>query len=71
MLDIIKEGTKKQLKDYNRVLELREGIGVVYNNRAISKFNLNDISGACLDLQSAHRRGYSQGYYLLYKNCSN
>ena len=56
------------ISDYTKGLELNPN-PVIYYNRGIAKFNINDKNGACYDWMLAQKDGYTQASVVLEKYC--
>ena len=54
---------KKALEYYNKAIEKGLNKGFVFYNRAICKLEINDLSGACSDNQTAISYGWHDDYY--------
>lgn len=54
---------KKALEYYNKAIENGYDEGFIYYNRAICKFETNDLTGACSDYSIAKSSGWQDDYY--------
>ena len=61
---------KGALEDLNKAISYNSKKGVAYHNRAISKFEIGDTDGACLDLSNAGELGYMESYELIREYCN-
>jgi tetratricopeptide (TPR) repeat protein len=59
---MLKDYWPAALKDFSKAIELNPNDAAAYNNRGLTKINMGDKDGGCLDISKSGELGYSGAY---------
>lgn len=61
---------KSAIQDFNKAIDIEPKYASAYINRGIAKYNLSDVTGACLDWSKAGDLGDDDAYEIIKEYCN-